>query len=103
MSPHRSVRASLAATICLATIVAASASTSAAAASASGAILSLSPAHPDPSVAVGTSYFVHTVVPGSTWTDDISVVNTNDTTIDAWVDFYASVMGFSQLEHFDDE
>jgi hypothetical protein len=54
--------------------------------SAAGAVLSVAPAHPDPSVAVGKSYFVHTVQPGATWTESIAVINTNGVRINAWVD-----------------
>jgi hypothetical protein len=59
---------------------------SAAAPSGAGAILSISPAYPDPSVAVGKSYFVHSVEAGATWTDGVEVTNTNSVTVDAWVD-----------------
>jgi hypothetical protein len=54
--------------------------------SAAGAVLSVAPAHPDPSVAVGKSYFVHTVQPGATWTESIAVTNTYGVRINAWVD-----------------
>lgn len=70
---------------CVAAIVAATIPTHAAAASA-GAVLTVSPAHPDASVASGTAYFVHTVAPRASWTDEVSVVNTNGTAITARVD-----------------
>jgi hypothetical protein len=49
-------------------------------------VLSVSPAHPDPSVASGNAYFDRTVERGGSWTDEVAVVNTNNTLIDAWVD-----------------
>lgn len=58
----------------------------AASGSAAGAVLSVAPAHPDPAVTVGKSYFVHSAAPGTTWTDTVSVVNVNGVRINAWVD-----------------
>lgn len=53
---------------------------------AAGAVLSVAPAKPDPSVPFGKSYFIHTAALGSTWTDTVGVVNTNAVSITAWVD-----------------
>lgn len=58
----------------------------AASGSAAGAVLSVAPAHPDPSAAAGKSYFVHTASPGATWTESIAVANTYGVRINAWVD-----------------
>jgi hypothetical protein len=58
----------------------------AAPAPAAGAVLSVAPAKPDPTVPFGKSYFVHTAAPGSTWTETVAVVNTNAVGITAWVD-----------------
>jgi len=58
----------------------------AASGSAAGAVLSVAPAHPDPSAAAGKSYFVHTASPGATWTESIAVTNTYGVRINAWVD-----------------
>ena len=56
------------------------------AASGSGGVLSVSPAHPDMGVAMGNAYFVHTGERAARWTDQVAVVNTGATVIDAWVD-----------------
>jgi hypothetical protein len=86
MNPGNVLRATLAATACVVAMAASTMPANAAAASPAGAILSVSPAHPDPLVASGNSYFVHGVAPGATWTDDVAVVNTSDFAINAWVD-----------------
>jgi hypothetical protein len=86
MNPGNIVSATLAATACVAAMVASTVPANAAAASPAGAILSVSPSHPDPLVASGNSYFVHGVAPGATWTDEVAVVNTSDFAINAWVD-----------------
>ncbi len=85
VTPRNLVGATLAAA-CVAFIVASTMPTHAWAASSAGAVLTVAPAHPDASVASGAAYFVHTVAPGTSWTDEVSVVNTNDSTISAWVD-----------------
>lgn len=71
---------------CVVAIVATTMPTHAAAAPSAAAVLTVSPAHPDASVASGTAYFVHTVAPRASWTDAVSVVNTNGSAITAWVD-----------------
>jgi hypothetical protein len=71
---------------CVAAIVASTMPAHAAAATSPGAVLTVSPAHPDASVASGTAYFVHSLAPGGRWTDGVSVVNTTDSAISAWVD-----------------
>jgi Bacterial protein of unknown function (DUF916) len=86
MNPGNVLRATLAATACVVAMAASTMPANAAAASPAGAILSVSPAHPDPLVASGNSYFVHGVAPGGTWTDEVAVVNTGDLAINAWVD-----------------
>lgn len=86
MTTTRFVRASLGAMVCVAAFVAAAVPASAAPASTAGGVLTVSPAHPDPAVTVGKSYFVHSVVPGASWTDEVAVANTNDTAVDAWID-----------------
>jgi Bacterial protein of unknown function (DUF916) len=85
MNPGNIVTVTLAATACVTAMVASTVAARAAA-SPAGAILSVSPAHPDPLVASGNSYFVHGVAPGATWTDEVAVVNTSDYAINAWVD-----------------
>jgi Bacterial protein of unknown function (DUF916) len=87
MTPQRTVRIFLAALASLAAIAAAASPRGAiAAAPAAGEVLSVSPAHPDPSVATGRSYFVHSVAPGATWSDEVAIANPGSTTIHAWVD-----------------
>jgi hypothetical protein len=85
MTPRNIVGATLAAA-CVAAIVASTMPAYAAPASSAGAVLTVSPAHPDASVASGTAYFVHTLAPGGSWTDEVAVVNTNNSAITAWVD-----------------
>ncbi|MDQ1596746.1 MAG: hypothetical protein QOI70_170 [Microbacteriaceae bacterium] len=82
MTPRHIAGASLAAAFLVAV---ATATVPALAAAAPGAVLTVSPAHPDASVASGTAYFAHTVAAGGRWTDEVSVVNTNDSSITAWV------------------
>ncbi|HXA28854.1 MAG TPA: DUF916 domain-containing protein [Candidatus Angelobacter sp.] len=79
-------RTLLAAMACLGAMAGGAVPASAAGTSGSGGILTVSPAHPDPAIAAGKAYFVHSVAPGATWTDEVAVTNTNDAAIDAWVD-----------------
>jgi Bacterial protein of unknown function (DUF916) len=85
VTPRNIVGATLA-VACVAAIVASTMPAHAAAAPSAGAVLTVSPAHPDTSVASGTAYFVYTLAPGGSWTDEVSVVNTTDSAISAWVD-----------------
>jgi hypothetical protein len=84
LTPRKIVGATLTAAF-VAAIVASTVPAHAAAPSA-GAVLTVSPAHPDASVASGKAYFVYTLAPGGSRTDEVSVVNTTDSTISAWVD-----------------
>ncbi|MEO8899012.1 MAG: DUF916 domain-containing protein [Candidatus Dormibacter sp.] len=85
MTPRTLVAATLAAAG-IAALAAWTMPARAGAASPGGGVLTVSPAHPDASVPGGNAYFVHSVTPGTRWTDEVAVVNTNDSAIDAWVD-----------------
>jgi hypothetical protein len=85
MTPRHTIRISLAALACSAAALCATFPVDAAT-QGSGAVLSVAPAYPDPSVSVGKSYFVHEVAPGATWTADVTVANTNAEPLAAWVD-----------------
>jgi hypothetical protein len=86
MNTRHIVSIALAAVAGVATVAGLSSPALAAAPSTAGRVLTLSPAHPDPSSAAGSSYFVHGVSPGTAWTGEVLVSNTNPTAIDAWVD-----------------